>query len=80
MQRVPLSARVSADIDSAARAKATAEGVSLSAIVERALAEYLSQGDKKPAWAMDIERRVAQLEQQAIGPAGQRGKPGKRRR
>ena len=42
MQRVPLSARVSADLDSSARAKAAAEGVSLSAIVERALAAYLS--------------------------------------
>lgn len=80
MQRIPLSARVSVDIDSAARAKATAEGVSLSAIVERALAEYLSQSDKKPAWALDIEQRVTQLEQQASAQDSQRGKSGKRRR
>ena len=79
MQRIPLSARVSVDIDSAARAKAAEDGVSLSAIVERALAAYLSQGDEKPAWATDIEQRIAQLEQQATGQTDARGK-GKRRR
>ncbi len=55
MQRVPLNARVSADINSAARAKAAADGVSLSAVVERALAEYLKAGAEpsdKPAWAI----------------------------
>lgn len=49
------------------------------AIVERALAAYLSQGDKKPDWATDIEQRIAQLEQQANGQTGAMGK-GKRRR
>ena len=77
MQRVPLSARVSADLDSSARAKAAAEGVSLSAIVERALADYLSADaseSDKPAWAIEIERRLSQLEAQ---PAS--GRKGKRR-
>jgi len=77
MQRVPLSARVSADLDSSARAKAAAEGVSLSAIVERALADYLSADASepdKPAWAIEIERRLSQLEAQ---PAS--GRKGKRR-
>ena len=77
MQRVPLSARVSADLDSSARAKAAAEGVSLSAIVERALADYLSADaseSEKPAWAIEIERRLSQLEAQ---PAS--GRKGKRR-
>ena len=67
MQRVPLSARVSADLDSLARAKAATEGVSLSAIVERALADYLSADaseSDKPAWAIEIERRLSQLEAQ----------------
>ena len=77
MQRVPLSARVSADLDSSARAKAATEGVSLSAIVERALADYLSADaseSDKPAWAIEIERRLSQLEAQ---PAS--GRKGKRR-
>lgn len=80
MQRVPLSARVSADLDSSARAKATAEGVSLSAIVERALAEYLkasAEPSDKPDWAIalgKLESRLSQLEAQGNG-----NRKGKRR-
>lgn len=69
--------RVSADIDSAARAKAAADGVSLSAIVERALSDYLKAGAEqsdKPAWAIDHESRISQLEAQ-----GQGNRKGKRR-
>jgi len=77
MQRVPLSARVSADLDSSARAKAAAEGVSLSAIVERALAAYLSQADNQPASASELEKlaaRVRQLEAQQSSHPGRKGK------
>ena len=78
--RIPLSARVSADIVSAAKARAKIDGVSLSAIVERALSELLAQSDSadtQPALASDLEKlaeRVGQLEQ-----SSQRGRKGKRR-
>ena len=79
MKQKVITARVSVDIYAAVAEQASAEGVSLSAIAARLLTVGLAKVDKKPDWAVDIERRVAQLEQQAILPTQDRGK-GKRRR
>lgn len=78
MKRVPLSARVLADVDNVVRARAESEGVSLSAIVERALTSYLSQGasvDNQPASASELEKlanRVSQLEVRQSSQQGRR--------
>ncbi len=80
--KTSVSARVSADIVSAAREKARAERLSLSAIVERALADYLESADEspdKPAWAIALEQRVSQLESQPDDGA-QLSRKAKRRR
>ena len=82
--RTSLSARVSADTVDAARSRAAAEGLSLSAIVERALADYLKAGAEspdKPAWAIALEQRVSQLESQPNDTAtAQLSRKAKRRR
>ena len=88
MIKQPLSARVSSNVLSDAKARAELESVSLSAIVEAALKEYLRSApdaiggesplDEKPEWAIALESRVSQLEAQGSVP--QRGRKGKRRR
>lgn len=84
MKQKVVTSRVSDDIYAATAAKADADGVSLSAIVERALKAYLDQlGDRteeKPAWALELERRVSQLESQGQAEPQSISRKSKRRR
>ncbi len=79
-----ITARVADDIYKAIAAKAESEGVSLSAVAARLLSDALEIGDdsgaKKPAWALDIEARLTQLESQPKGTPAQHERKGKRRR
>jgi len=77
MKQKVITARVTGDIYEAIADRAKAEGVSLSTIAARLLAESLAKNateSDKPAWAIEIERRLSQLEAQ---PAS--GRKGKRR-
>ena len=78
-----VATRISEGIYDSIAAIAKKEGVSISAVAARLLTVGLSQPDKKPDWAMDIEQRVSQLErkvsEQSSGQAGGKGR-GKRRR
>lgn len=88
MIKQPLSARVSSTILSDAKARAELENVSLSAIVEAALTQYLisvpsvfAQPSNKPGWAVELETRVSKLESaQSSGEDSRDGREGKRRR
>lgn len=77
MKQKVIAARVSDDIYGAIAAKASIEGVSLSAIAARLLGESLkadARESDKPDWAIALESRISQLEAQ-----GQGGRKGKRR-
>ena len=81
-----VSARVSADIAVAIRARADADGLKLSEVMEQALLAYLGmsdgasgQGPNLVERLTDVEQRVTRLEQQASAQADARVK-GKRRR
>lgn len=77
MKQKVITARVTGDIYAAIADRAKAEGVSLSAIAARLLADSLkaeaSEPDK-PAWALEVEQRLSQLEAQQ-----QSGRKSKRR-
>jgi hypothetical protein len=79
MKKELLSARVSADAIADARARASADGVSLTSLVEAALVEYLglnvagSKGPDLAARVADIEQRLSQIEVSGQGYRG-RGK------
>lgn len=74
-----LSARVSADMAAAARARAEADGLRLTEVVEQALIAYLGLGDSPTsggdlgARVAALEQRVSQLEASSQGQ-GRRGK------
>ncbi len=75
MKQKVITARVTADIYDAIADKASAEGVSLSAVAARLLSDSLKSGAEpsdKPVWAIALESRVSQLEAQGNG--SQKGK------
>ena len=63
MLKEVLSARVSADMAAAARARAEADGLSLTEVVEQALIAHLGLGDSSSSSGGDLVARVAELEQ-----------------
>lgn len=85
MKQKVVTARVSGDIYDAIVAKASAEGVSLSAVAARMLSESLKangESSDKPDWAISleaIEQRLSQVE--ALVSSDSRGgsRKGKRR-
>ena len=83
MKQKVIAARVADDVYDSIAAKASAEGVSISAIAARLLGESLkadARADEKPAWAIAHEERIAKLEsQQQAQSQSQGSRKGKRR-